>query len=166
MNNISKTIVISCALVMGSIVGGFAQNDDLTSEHVSSSSQPKKTRIQREYDELLKKRNEFELQIEELALQILSAKKSKIKKLEKQQAAIQEKYNTTQRLIDAYPPSVSDPSIKEREMDKNSAEFRQMMEKKIEQKLSTIDMDKEAAKSDDPELEKAYKEYQQNEKNK
>lgn len=117
--------------------------------------------MRRNYELQLQKKSELTARIELLTSQLNTMKRSKVKKTQKEIAALQNELDITNRLLDSYPRSFIDPSINQQKGEEQSQELLRQMEQKAEEKLASVDLDAAAIDDvDDPEIRKAYQKYQ------
>lgn len=116
------------------------------------------------YVKLVGERDALQIEIDNTAKVISTLKRAKAKKMSKQLAALQQRYDGVIRSISAFPQSITDPSYQKEAQNRDTEEFRNEMARKLQEKLSTMDMNKEAtADIKDEELRRAYQKYNQNE---
>lgn len=116
----------------------------------------------REYGTLTAQRESIQCQIDLLSAQLQSSSKSKAKKLTKQLNALADEMSQLERRMEAYPESVRNPgtaSAATAESIDQDREFERQLQAKAEE-LNRATDESQFLRSDDPEIAKAYRQYQ------
>ena len=131
-------------------------NTTVVSGDVSSSPQ-------RAYAALLSQKQSLEREADNLTAQMSGAKRSRINKLTKQLDAVNAQLVVVERKMAAYPRSITDPSYRAEQEQQSSVQgdLRRELDQRTAVKMAELDFDNRPATSDDPELQRAYRLYQQ-----
>lgn len=127
----------------------------------TSNAQHVDAQMQKSYNALIQEHEDLTIQIESLVQQLGTVKRSKAKKLNKEILILQTRADAAERLIASYPRSLTDPTLAKQLEDQETDKLRQEMADRLDEKLATIDVDKEALEDvTDGEIRRAYENYQ------
>jgi|GEM_PF-3770171 len=117
---------------------------------------------QRTYASLYTQQKALIREADNLSAQISGATKSKARKLTKQLAKVNSELTIIERKISTYPRSITDPNYyAEQPAEENSGDLQRKIESLADEKLAAQDFDNTPMVDDDPELQRAYRMYQQ-----
>ena len=118
--------------------------------------------IQKAYASLYTQQQALMRQADNLAAQMSGATRSKANKLAKELNSVKSELAVVERKMAAYPRSVTDPNYRsEQASQPMSSDLQDKLESLTNAKIAAEDFDNKPIVSDDPELQKAYRLYQQ-----